>query len=116
MTYIKGKTARDLLRRTLEASNDAQDIIRALRSIAALVDVFTVRPLAHRVEELRHSRGDADGRRTAHCNWHGGNPSGASCDQGHSGSMNEMSTVWQGVNKLANHGESGNFPLKASHH
>ena len=36
---------RGLLRRTLEASNNVQDIVRALRSIASLVDVFTVRIL-----------------------------------------------------------------------
>ena len=43
--YIANKMERGLLRRTLEASNDVQDVVRALRSIASLVDVFTVRIL-----------------------------------------------------------------------
>jgi hypothetical protein len=59
--YIERKTERGLLRRTLEASDDAQDVVRALRSIASLVDLFTVCSLIHHMEELRHSTGDTDG-------------------------------------------------------
>ena len=51
--YLKMKQKRKLLTRVLTASNDAQGVVRALRSIVSLIDVFTVRSRIPCVEEPR---------------------------------------------------------------
>lgn len=44
-SLIKQKLTRPPLQRTLEATDDAQDVLRALRTITSLIEGFTVRLL-----------------------------------------------------------------------